>query len=245
MYADSDDPATTFAGEALRSLTPDCDWCVIRADGEVACTLYDSEVQTLPGPPGGLDWERVASTEGMVVLTDSTSGWWLADVWMTSSYDSVLDEAIATDRLEFSWDRHSIAWMEADRSGYSGTTEGATDDCDLSGPLDDIDAGYLRVCLVRDGELSCCGEEEYADIAYPDLPNGDYVAVDADWIGTTCGQHADGSLTCWGRSFGGGVQQIEGPFTEFVLAGTGVCGIRDDGHIVCAGFEGRAYLDVP
>ena len=131
---------------------------------------------------------------------------------------------------------------------WGGNDSGQSDAA--GGSFTAVSAGFEESCGVRvDGTIICWGDppavrdrfqtrrtSRFIDprLAIRRVDRPAFVAVSlAEFY--TCGLRDDGSVDCWGESFGGLRKTPTGPFTEIATASDFACGLRGDGTVICWG----------
>jgi hypothetical protein len=109
------------------------------------------------------------------------------------------------------------------------TCAGYGDTAQLPKPAIAVDRNHTTCVLVEGGDVLCPQSGHDGPWGYVSREHFKQIAA-TSWGG--CGRHADDTLGCWGRVPGA---TPPGRFTSLDSGDSQICGIRDDGRIVCWG----------
>ncbi len=155
------------------------------------------------------------------------------------AFEEIDEISAATDLTQISMGRYDACGLHEDGS----VSCWGVDIEPPAGPFAQISTGADIACGVTlTGELDCWGDILYASFL-DNAPSGDIVSVDVS--GVACALDAGGAVTCWDES-SADLGLLSGVAVTAMETGAGfVCGLTDDGSIVCDGDDGEGQTSPP
>lgn len=133
--------------------------------------------------------------------------------------------------------------LRADGSVECWAGQGTTGKlADRPGPYIEIASGRSHNCAIRtDGTLDCWGDEDDAQLDYPD---GRYHQITAGHD-HTCVLNEMGGVVCWGINSHGQVVERPGPYVQVSAGAQHTCVLDTNGRVACWGANDDGQSDPP
>ena len=213
--------------------------CGLRADGGVVCWGENHQGQT-EAPIGRFNQVSVGRHHSCGVRTDGSLvcwGWNIvgqaeAPTRRFSQVTTGSDHScgLRVDGVVICWGDNSYGQTDAPLGTYTQIATGSQSTCGLR----------------SDGRAVCWGGNSFGN---SDAPAGQYTEVSVSWY-YRCGLRSDGVVDCGEDGLGNNSPVQEGPtagrYIQVSLpSNQGVCGLREDGNVICWVLGWRGQTDAP